>query len=377
MPFDPSRWMTQRHSHPRIGPAYQAPIPDCIRDVSESPRVPAEWLEGPCGIPNGIASKTDGSVDRGPRVHARIAGSQAAEGRCVDTRKEEKEETEEKGGKADGDEERRRRPACVAGLSEEFVSHLAGRQRRNSAGVAGGSGVRTPQEARGQPEESAGSATLLTGGDIEAAFGGLLGEGDAEVEDEDFAEKTESDSKTVLTTGRGHAQFTTWPSSGRLSGEASASTGGDALDASGTGGESSLAASLHVEISVSAQAADEEGAEFVRPPDAAEALLSVSADAHRPEQFGGDSPRQPGGQTEDETGGRFLEEKQSVNARESTARGELGSALVTEATSSEGRGGASSQLKHACEQNCGKKEGEPESKRPRLNQEEGGEGEYA
>ncbi|KEP64822.1 UNVERIFIED_CONTAM: hypothetical protein HHA_202890 [Hammondia hammondi] len=377
MPFDPSRWMTQRHSHPRIGPAYQAPIPDCIRDVSESPRVPAEWLEGPCGIPNGFASKADGSADCEPRVHARIAGSQAAEGRCADTREEEKEEAEDKGEKVEGEEERRRRPACGAGLSEEFVSHLAGRQRRNSAVVAGGSGVRTPQEARGQPEESASSATLLTGGDIEAAFGGLLGEGDAEGEDEDFTEKTKSDSKTVLTTGRGHAQFAAWPSSGRLSGEAAASTGGDAMDASGTGGESSFAASLHVEIDVSAQAADEQGAESVSPPGAAEARLYVSVDARRPDQFGGDSPRQPGGQTEGETGGRFLEEKQSVNARGSTARGEVGTALVREATFSEGSGGAISQLTHACEQNCGKNEGEREAKRPRLNQVEGGEGEYA
>ena len=42
MPVDPSRWMRQRHSHPRIGPAYQATIPSL--EGGPLPQVPLAWL---------------------------------------------------------------------------------------------------------------------------------------------------------------------------------------------------------------------------------------------------------------------------------------------------------------------------------------------
>lgn len=42
MPVDPSRWMRQRHSHPRIGPAYQATIP--ALEGGPYPQVPLKWL---------------------------------------------------------------------------------------------------------------------------------------------------------------------------------------------------------------------------------------------------------------------------------------------------------------------------------------------
>lgn len=42
MPFNASRWMQQRHKHPRIGPEYQAAIP--ALEGSPAPRVPRAWL---------------------------------------------------------------------------------------------------------------------------------------------------------------------------------------------------------------------------------------------------------------------------------------------------------------------------------------------
>ncbi|KAL8443186.1 hypothetical protein Emed_006925 [Eimeria media] len=42
MPVDPSRWMRQRHSHPRIGPEYQATIPSL--EGGPYPNVPLKWL---------------------------------------------------------------------------------------------------------------------------------------------------------------------------------------------------------------------------------------------------------------------------------------------------------------------------------------------
>lgn len=65
MPFDPSRWMTQRRAHPRIGPDYQAPIPDLIRDtsVNVSPRVPVQWLQGPFHSAGSVSPRNGENVN--------------------------------------------------------------------------------------------------------------------------------------------------------------------------------------------------------------------------------------------------------------------------------------------------------------------------
>ncbi|KAL8271706.1 hypothetical protein Esti_004382 [Eimeria stiedai] len=79
MPVDPSRWMRQRHSHPRIGPEYQATIPSL--EGGPYPHVPLKWMgdgavaEGGAGA--GAAEATTAAGASG-RASGRSRGGAAA-----------------------------------------------------------------------------------------------------------------------------------------------------------------------------------------------------------------------------------------------------------------------------------------------------------
>ncbi|CBZ52414.1 conserved hypothetical protein [Neospora caninum Liverpool] len=376
MPFDPSRWMTQRRSHPRIGPAYQAPIPDCIRDVSHPPRVPAEWLTGPCGIPNGCAGKA-GSADGRPGANRTAEGREtAAREQCA----------------GDREEESQGRSARSAGLSsDDFVpAHASGQQRSGLRKNWDGAGVRTLHEAR-EHEGASGSGTLLTGGDIEAALGGgELAESEVVLEADDFAATGESTSRTVLTSGREHAQFAGWPgSSSRMSRRAFAAGESHVLDphrhAQCT--ESPAAASVNTQINASSSsgaAACDQAEESVETRAAPEVLASASAGARRPEQSVGDD--QPGGPAEGENACSLQDKERSAKMHASTAEHDAGTVLGAREIGFEGSGETNPSRAHADDQNSATassalaeeheagKEGEREAKRPRLDR-DGPEGE--
>ncbi|KAL8431845.1 hypothetical protein ACSSS7_005020 [Eimeria intestinalis] len=71
MPVDPSRWMRQRHSHPRIGPDYQATIPSL--EGAPYPQVPLKWM--------GEAAAAEGAAGAGATEAAPAATTGRASGR--------------------------------------------------------------------------------------------------------------------------------------------------------------------------------------------------------------------------------------------------------------------------------------------------------
>ncbi|KAL8452515.1 hypothetical protein Emag_002304 [Eimeria magna] len=89
MPVDPSRWMRQRHSHPRIGPEYQATIPSL--EGGPYPHVPLKWMgegvtaEGAAGAGTAEAAPAPAATGRasgrsrgGAAAHRQSGGVQTS-----------------------------------------------------------------------------------------------------------------------------------------------------------------------------------------------------------------------------------------------------------------------------------------------------------
>ncbi|PFH34595.1 hypothetical protein BESB_066280 [Besnoitia besnoiti] len=235
MPFDPSRWMTQRRRHPRIGPAYQAPIPDCVQDLSRAARVPAEWLEGPCGLPNGCARRGFSTEGFPPFASSDASGGSRGshdEG-CAGSRNG--------GDEGHQDDESQRRSPRGAGHSVRGEGALPpfaatgtslSRKVRGGGGASGaaGGGACQPQGAGDETGfDEGGLGTRLTGGDIEAALGG--GDGDGLREGEEFDESDTHKASAFIIASRDTSQLSAWHALARAPRRAHTAAGAQATHA--------------------------------------------------------------------------------------------------------------------------------------------------